>query len=539
MKRLIAVFLTALLVISFASCKDNGGTEDSSSISDSGVDSSTLSETSSDGTVSADERYTDMVAREDAVLSKMYLGKVFYRPKQVADIYHIDISEENSDTIAMLYSLQGVVAKNHGGAIYLDDGSDASRFWVDYCSTEYGLNFDKATAGEVIKKFARYIKGAVLYSTDIAYEYTVAQNIAIGSDYLVATSETISLVNPVLSTKPLLDIRNQFADKKSAYDYIIENCLQTSSTRFIGLMGKESAFSDYVYSVKALVLDFDFSEEWEAEMLGLIIGRPDWNETAYVFSDRTVSTALQNVFSTDGFSIISAGNFANCTMFSSVSAKYNTRTRKYDMEKLTSNKIYVSMYLNVDSMADVQNTAYTVWNSKTSVSKISVEYFPVLYELAPPIAKWFKQNRTSSDMLISADLGCGSANISLMDEKTAELFKENNKYFLESSGITVITDGTDMHTVEEYDEEINDLLGTEPENTITAKMRFADQDSLESWLNTAVPVSEEPMYFLIELQSADFDREVFEDLGSIISRVQRKRVGVFQFVLTENLLEYM
>ena len=70
-------------------------------------------------------------------------------------------------------------------------------------------------------------------------------------------------------------------------------------------------------------------------------------------------------------------------------------------------------------------------------------------------------------------------------------------------------------------------------------MRFSDQDSLESWLNTAVPVSNEPMYFLIELQSVDFDGEAFEDLGSIISKVQRKRVGVFQFVLTENLLEYM
>lgn len=540
MKRMVALFVAILFVLSFASCKGNDISSSSSSVSDSSADiSSGNSDVPVDGTSSVDERYTDMVARNDAALTKMYFGKVFYLPKQVTNIYLIDISEEDSDTIAMLYSLQGVVARNHGGAIYLDNGSDASRFWVDYCSTEYGLNFDNATAGDVIKKFARYIKGAVLYSNDVPYEYTVAENLAIQSDYLVATGETISLINPVLSNKPLLDIRKQFSDKKSAYNYILENCVQTSSIRYLGLMSKESAFSDYAYAVKALILDFDFTEEWEIEMLSFIIGRPDWYQTAYVFSDRTVSTALQNVFSTNGFSIISAGDFANCTMFSSVSAKYNTRTRKYDMEKLDSNKIYVSMYLNVESMADVQKTAYTVWNSKTSVSRISVEYFPVLYEIAPPIAKWFKQNRTSSDMLISADLGCGSANLSLMDPKTAELFKNNNRYFLDACDITVMTDGADIKKADDYDEELNDLLGAEPETTITAKMRFADQDSLESWLNTAVPVSKEPMYFLIELQSVDFDGEAFDDLGNIISKVQRKRVGVFQFVLIENLLEYM
>ena len=540
MKKIVAIFLAVLLVLSFTSCKGNEVSSDSSSASDSAVEtSSESSDIPLDGTSSLDERYTDMVARDEVALTKMYFGKVFYRPKQVAKIYLIDISEEDSDTVAMLYSLQGVVARNYGGAIYLDDGSDSSRFWVDYCSTEYGLNFDKATAGDVIKNFARYIKGAVLYSEDVSYEYTVAINMAIQSDYLVATGETISLINPVLSNKPLLDIRNQFSDKKSAYNYIIENCIQTSSTRYLGLMSKKSAFLDYAYAVKALVVDFDFTEEWEAEMFSFIIGRPDWNQTAYVFSDRTATTALQNAFSTDGFSIISVGNFYNCTMFSSVSANYNTRTRKYDTEKLNANKIYVSMYLNVESMADVQKTAYTVWNNKTSVSRISVEYFPVLYEIAPPIAKWYRQNHTSSDMLISADLGCGSANLSLMDQKTAELFKENNRYFLNACGITVMTDGTDIKKADDYDEELNDLLGAESETTITAKMRFSDQDSLESWLNTAVPVSNEPMYFLIELQSVDFDGEEFADLGSIISKVQRKRVGVFQFVLTENLLEYM
>ncbi len=544
MKRFISLLLTVITVLCLSCCKDNENPSSSTAVSDtvaSDISSDMSSDLSSDteSVSSTDERYTDMVAREEPVLDKMHFGKVFYRSKQATNIYLVNITELDDDTVNMLRSLQGLVARNHGGAIYLDDGSVASRFWIDYCSSEYGLNFKDSTPSDVINKFARYIKGAVLYSDEVDYEYTVAQNISIQSDYLVATGLSISLVNPALSNKPLVDIRNQFADKKAAYNYIMENCLPTSSTRYLGIVGKSAAFSDYVYAVKALVLDFDFSEKWESDMLSLITGRPDWNETAYVFSDRSVSTALLNVFSANGFAVINVGEFTNCTLFSSITAKYNTRTRKYEMDKLTANKIYVSMYLNVESMADIQQTAYTVWNCKTAASRISVEYYPVLYELAPPIAKWFKQNRTSNDMLISADLGCGSANLSLMDEKTAELFRANNQYFLNASGITVISTDTDMYAADDYDDEMSDLLAPETENNITARMRFTDADSIESWLSTAVPVSKAPMYFLIELPSAEFDGETFTKLGEIITDVKKEREGIFEFVLTENLLEYM
>ena len=113
MKRMVALFLAILFVLSFASCKGNDTSSSSSSVSDSSADiSSGNSDVPVDGTSSVDERYTDMVARNDAALTKMYFGKVFYLPKQVTNIYLIDISEEDSDTIAMLYSLQGVVARN-------------------------------------------------------------------------------------------------------------------------------------------------------------------------------------------------------------------------------------------------------------------------------------------------------------------------------------------------------------------------------------------------------------------------------------------
>ena len=82
MKKIVALFLAVTLVLSFASCKDNDVSSDSSSVSDSAVEtSSESSDIPLDGTSSLDERYTDMVARDEVALTKMYFGKVFYRPK--------------------------------------------------------------------------------------------------------------------------------------------------------------------------------------------------------------------------------------------------------------------------------------------------------------------------------------------------------------------------------------------------------------------------------------------------------------------------
>lgn len=544
MKRLVALMLCVIVTLVFVSCGDtvsgHSSTTQSESITSAvSSDDSSNSSTSSDCVSSVDERYVDMVAREKTILKNMNFGKVFYRAAQATDIYLIDIANEDVDTVATLRSLQGLVARHFGGAIYLDDGSNASKFWIEYCSSEYGLYFEKSTPAQVIKRFSKYIKGAVLYSPDIPYEFTVAQNTAIQSDYLVATGLSVSLVNPALTNKPLIDIRGQFKNKKDAYKYIIENCLKTSSTQYIGILNQNAAFSDYVYSVKSLVLDFDFSESWESEMLSYIIGRPDWNETAYVFTDRAISNALLNVLSADGFATINTGWFANCTLFSSVTASYNGRTIKHDIKSLDENKIYVSMFLNVESMSDIQQTAYNVWNHKTGASRISVEFYPIMYELAPPIAKWYRQNLTANDMLISADLGCGMANLSLMKPETAQLFRNNNQYFLNACGISVISNGMNLHTVDDFNAQLDGMDVVNTENTITASMRFTDLESFETWLNSATPVANAPMYFLIELPSSNFEVDGLNELGTVISTATGKRKGVFEFVLTENLLSYM
>lgn len=148
MKRMFSLLIAVLMLLSFYSCEqtpsDSSSTADSQNeSSDISSDISSESSEQSENPSSEDERYADMVAREEVVLGKMSFGKVFYRAAQVTDIYLVDITQEDEETVATLRSLQGLVARNYGGAIFLDDGSTASQFWLEYCSTEYGLYFKK------------------------------------------------------------------------------------------------------------------------------------------------------------------------------------------------------------------------------------------------------------------------------------------------------------------------------------------------------------------------------------------------------------
>ncbi len=554
MRRLLALLTGVVVLLSFVSCNNgttggsvNSSSSDSQSVSTSSEPSSQLtssdqassSDTSSDATSSIDDKYGDMIPRKDVSLKNMSFGRVFYRAKQATTVYVIDVSGQSVQTVEMLRSLQGLVTRKQGGTVYLHNGSDASDFWLDYCSAEYGVYFENISISDALKKFSGHIKGAVTYNPDVSYELTVARNIAIQYDYLVSTGDAVFYTSPITVNKPVMSVKDQFADKRSAYNYIIDNCVEKSSTRYVALTGEDTAFFDYIYAVKALVLDFDFSEQWEVEMLSLITGRPDWNETAYVFSDRNVSEALKNVFSVDGFAVINIGDLENSTFFSSVNASFSGRGVHHNINKLSQNKVYVSLCLRIDSISDIQDGVYEAWRKKTAASRISVEFYPVLYEIAPPIAKWFVQNLTANDMLISADLGCGNANLSLMSESTAKKFRKNNEYFLEACGITVLNDGKNMYIAEEYYDSISGLSFSEPSKTIAAVMKFIDIDGLGHWLASTVPVEGSPIYFLIELPSSALGSSGFDELGDMIYDIQRERMGVFEFVLSENLLKYM
>ena len=537
MKRIISVLILICLLLSLVSCTE------SSNLPGTDSDLSELissDEFSSEATSSEfDERYEGMISRSDVSLNKMTIENVFYSTAEVSDICLIDVSELDADMVETLRSLQGLVARNLGGAIYLHSGSASDEFWLEYCSTEYGFYFKRTTPAEAIKRFSKYIKGAIIYSDDSPYEYTVAHNVAIQSEYLVVTENLVSLVDSVLTNKPLIDIRNQFNTKREAYDYIIENCLPQSSIRFLGFAGKGTAFADYLYAMKALVIDFDFSEDWENEMLSYLIGRPDWYEVSYVFADRNLSTALVNNFSANGFGIINAGNFTNTTLLASASIEYNSNKNKYDDKKLNKNMIYASIHYNVESLSDVQRTAYTVWSHKSASSSISVEFYPVLYEIAPPIAKWFRQNSTTNDMLVSADLGCGTANLSVMEPSTAYKFRKINEYFLKMCGIDVISDGKKIYTLNGFNDMMDGLVADETQSNITASMSFTDVEGFENWISNVQPISNAPMYFLIDLHASDFTGYEFVQVDKILTGLLKNKKDVIKFVHVKNILQYM
>ena len=201
--------------------------------------------------------------------------------------------------------------------------------------------------------------------------------------------------------------------------------------------------------------------------------------------------------------------------------------------------IYASIHYNVDSLSDVQRTAYTVWSHKSTNSAISVEFYPVLYEIAPPIAKWFRQNRTTNDMLISADLGCGLANLSVMKPSTASKFRKINEHFLKMCGIDLVSDGQKIYTLGSFNDMLDGLTAPETESNITASISFIDVDGFKNWISKVEPISNAPMYFLIDMSAVNFTGYEFVQVDKIITEILKNKKDVIKFVHVKNILQYM
>ncbi len=86
---------------------------------------------------------------------------------------------------------------------------------------------------------------------------------------------------------------------------------------------------------------------------------------------------------------------------------------------------------------------------------------------------------------------------------------------------------------------LDGMVMPDPISNITANMRFNDITSFNGWLSSVVPSDTSPMYFLIELPSAEFDRDDYTRLCDYIDTALPERENEVEFVLSENLLRYM
>lgn len=402
MKRVLCILLAIACVMTLASCV--GDTVSSSAVSkrpssSSGSNTSSSSSTSSVQNSEESSQASSQVTSQDQPAVKpttMTKRTAFYSPRQAVCVYTVSIEELDADTVSMLRSLQGLIARYDSAALYLINGS-TDLFWKNYASGEMGIYFQSTTVENLIARYSSLIGGVVIYTPE-TFEYEAAFNMATQNDCLVAT-EQVARRYALTSIGQMSDVRNLYKDKRDAYERILSD--GGKNWEYLYLSGEGSAFADYAYATGALMLSLDIQVDWERAMLQSLLQREGWSLPAVAFVENKTD-GLVTLLSTYGFGALQVSGFSNSTFLSSA-----TTSKKYAAKQPTVNaagtdgSVYLSFLIRSGSLGDTVNGDYSVWSTQSGVTPASYEMPLALAELAPTVMLWYSDAAVDKSRLVA------------------------------------------------------------------------------------------------------------------------------------------
>jgi hypothetical protein len=494
----------------------------------------------------------------------------------------VDVSMLHDDTVICLRSLQGLIGREMGGAVYLDNGKDADNFWRSYCTAEYGVLFKRLTAEELLEKYADVIGDVVIYTPD-SYEFYIAQNIASVSGGIIASPDVYERYKKYLSKSAPNNICGRWNSKQEAYDYSVRELLPKCSKNYISMLSPSEGFNDYAFAVQSFSCELSLSVDWEKALLADILSDERWQLPAVCFAESDNDTDWIDFASGYGFTTLAAGGFSNATFFSSV--RVDIRTVSSGTADISSDgSAYVSVCLSADSMGDVQQSGFEVWSNKRSVTHFAMEFYPSLFELAPPITNWYLQNTMPSDTLIAAS-GWGCVNDSRIPYDLYEIWHLTNNYFLSSCGITCVSadrltaeyserntrqtsdsdaDGSLPLLSESYDTAVDVSSAPQEQNSydkysdvsgvvvrssnpdgalrmygkipIVSGPQIGTAEELSGWLNGLELSTSEKRYYSVFIPIRQFDEELYIGVDAVVNNIMIERPKTFNFPLISNVI---
>ncbi|MBP5617876.1 MAG: hypothetical protein J6X61_01835, partial [Clostridia bacterium] len=473
--------------------------------------SGTASQTASDETASQPEESVVPTSSEESTQPEPTVRSAtltrltaFYAPKQASCVYVVDVSGLERDTVEMLRSLQGLLARYEAASIYLM-GSDADRFWHNYAANEMGIYFQPITVERLLERFRDRITALMLYTPD-TYEWEVAFDLAFAADAVIATEEVARRYGMTAYSR-VTDLRGAYADRQAAYADVLFRL--NGPVEYYYLAGESRAFADYAGAVHAPTFRLT-GEAWETSFVASLTEREKDGTPAVVFTEEDAS-ALRDAWSTAGFGLLTVGGFGNATFFSSASS-----TRRYTPKQPSGSApaadgtVNVSFLLTSGSLGDTLDGDYRVWSGQSGSVPLAYAFPVSLCELAPLVVSWYNAASTGSNRLVA--YGWCDINEKTVSYEVYRKWHTVNNEMLASCGLDLtLTDALREDTV--YGENygafstaavifVTDGSGDgsvwRSKNTpVIVTVNLRTLPALEAWLASVSPAARRPLYYAV------------------------------------------
>ena len=420
LKRIISIVLSALLLLSLCSCNDSG--IDNSSDNNSMTNSNTTDKNSQ---------------TENSISPQKVISTLFPTYKSARQIYAVDISEFDENTVVFLRQLQGLVAKTDTASVYLVSNEN-ERDWLDYLCNELGSYSTEITAEQMVALYGDSIKTIVVYSAE-NNEFSFAWNDAIRRDNAVCVDYSVANAFNLFEYREVIDVCGIFNDEKSAYEAIFQMVDDINDRTFVSLSA-DSSFIDYAYACSAFMLPVCV-DEWSYDFVKGILSDCMGDMPGVIYTDNAVDKDILSFFSTYGYGNIPVSDFSNSTTLSSISVDYRFEKVKVQNSAGKKGNIYLSLIIDCLNAGDILNDSYAVCKAKRTDYCVAFEYPMFMSRLAPATLLRYTVNTMQSGDSVIPDGNWLNIDQNSMPDELYVIWQQVNNLFIKNCGMSLsVTD---------------------------------------------------------------------------------------------------
>jgi len=501
LKRLLAVLIAVLMLVLSCSCNGNIDNNHSNNSNNSGNNDS------------SDKNSASSI---DKAKAQVELLLPTYKPAR--QIYSVDITEQDMDTVVFLRQLQGLVSKNETASIYLIS-NDADKYWLDYLCDELGAYSTEITVEQLVALYENFIKTIVVYSSQ-CNEFSFAWNDAIRREDAVCVEYSVADKFELLNNREIISICGIFTDEKASYESVFGMIEADSSQRVFMSLDSDSEFIDYAYACNAFALPACV-DEWSVEFVRQQLANRSCDDLGIVFTDESVNNNVLSMYSTFGFGNIPVNEFANSTVFSSISIDYRFEKPKVHNSVAKKGNMYISLIVDCINAGDILNNGYLICNAKREDYCVAFEYPLFMSRLAPATLLWYSVNSSQKGDSLIPDGDWLNVDRSVLSDDLYKLWISVNSYLINQCGMgvavtdTILSDDNNEYLslqsvdgIIYYSSESLSGIYSSSKKPVLLAQRLDELSALETSLNTIDIDKSYPLYFIYSLPSSEYFKKL-------------------------------
>lgn len=374
---------------------------------------------------------------------------LFFKNKSSAEVTVINIVSD--DNIAKLTSIvaQGVLNQDSAEVYLLVESHHKGQ--LDYTGRAYTQlpKYSHELYGglaSLVNKYKDRFTKMILWEEEKEWTWCMAQMMC-AQQQAIPVTETIRdfLVNELAWNIPVEDIRNNWSNKITAYNWAIENLADACHPTLSFSAGLRSDYKtapwkiyDYAAVSKGFVFYLDESNSQEADMIRKICQKMNYQPgaTTLGYGYNSDGDALNKVINKYNVGFTVSDYYANGSFWCSYPHK-SFQQREGKAVEAEAGKIYVSLiWSDGDNIQFDANVLYTMFEKAEGRGEVPVGITMAssLQELNPVLLEYFYKNLTSNDELMAGPTGFQFIYGDSYNDDTYNDWLEMNQKWMETAG---------------------------------------------------------------------------------------------------------